>query len=107
MTGGAGAYSQSAEGLGALASAFRVQSDALSAAGMAMTAGESLMESDGWGSAGELERIGYIAAAKAATTAIDALSGVLGAVGNTVAALAESYGATEDETAGLFDQIGF
>ena len=97
--------SHSGEALAALAQAFNTQADVLMAAQMAMdTACDFAMET-AWGPAGNLTRAAYLAPAAIASGALDALSGALSNAGGALAAMAQSYGASEADTTGLFGSI--
>jgi len=106
MSGGTG-YSAEADALAQLAQTFKIRADALSITTTGMAVGEAgvAMLAVEWGSAGTIARGPYVAATEVALTAIDAISGLLGAVGSAVEALAAEYGASEEAMAGLFDQI--
>jgi hypothetical protein len=98
--------SHSDEALSALAQAFNVQADVLNAA---ITVAEEVIDTGmefAWGPAGNLARALYLVPASEASGAINALSGALANTAGALTALAQSFGASEADTAGLFDQIG-
>jgi hypothetical protein len=98
-------YQSSADDLAALASAFKVNSDSLGLASIALEAAEGAQLAWLWGSAGTLARVGYEVESQASILALNLVATTLGAVGDAVAALAIQYGANESDTAGIFDQI--
>jgi hypothetical protein len=92
--------------LAALAQAFTTQADVLNAAITAAEVAIDVGMEFAWGPAGNLTRALYLAPAVAASGAINGISGALSNTAAALSALSQNYGASEAETAGLFDQIG-
>jgi hypothetical protein len=106
VSGGSGSASHSDEALAALAQAFNVQAQVLE---VAITAAEAVIDIGmefAWGPAGNLTRALYLVPAAGASGAINGLSGALSNTAAALTSLAQSYGASQADTAGLFDQIG-
>ena len=97
--------SHSDEALAALAQVFNVQADVLNTA--IQLADEAIDYGMGlaWGPAGNLTRVLYLVPAAEASGAINALAGALANTASALTALAQTYGASEADTAGLFGQI--
>jgi len=101
-----GSTSHSDEALAALAQAFTTQADVLTAA---LSAAEAVIDVGmefAWGPAGNLTRALYLVPAVEASGALNALTGALSNTAGALTALAQRYGVSEADTAGLFDQIG-
>jgi hypothetical protein len=105
VSGAEASTSHSDQALAALAQAFNVQADVLNTAvQLAEEAIDYGMEL-GWGPAGNLTRAFYLVPAAEASGALNALAGALTDTASALTALAQSYGASEADTAGLFGQI--
>jgi hypothetical protein len=98
--------SHSDEALAALAQAFTTQAQVLEAAITAAELAIDLGMEFAWGPAGNLTRALYLVPAAEASGAINGMCGALSNTAAQLSGLAQSYGASEAETAGLFDQIG-
>jgi hypothetical protein len=97
--------SHSDEALAALAQAFSVQADVLSTAVQLADEAIDYGMATAWGPAGNLTRALYLVPAAEASGALNALAGALSNTASALSALAQSLGASEADTAGLFDQI--
>jgi hypothetical protein len=97
--------SHSDEALAALAQAFNTQTDVLSTAVQALDEVCDSAMAEAWGSAGDIPRTLYIVPAAEASGALNALAGALANTASALTAMAQTYGASEADTAGLFGQI--
>jgi hypothetical protein len=97
--------SHSDQALTALAQAFNTQTDVLSTAIQVVDEVCDSAMAEAWGSAGDMLRALYLVPAAEASGALNALAGALSNTASALTAMAQTYGAGEADTAGLFGQI--